>query len=172
MRIRLLYAPILAVALFASPALASCPQPQFGSPIVLSGPGFALAPQAISSGDFNNDGLSDLLVSDSTGAAVFLADGSGHFMNQFSSGTANGPRAVVALDVNHDGNLDFAMVFSSNTITHDGTTLILHFGDGTGNFTSPLSLYQAVGSMENPQAMVASDFNGDGNMDLVVAAND
>ena len=174
MRFRSVYGHLLGVlaVLVAPHAFAACPLPQFGAPIPLTGAGFGLGPQSIVSGDFNNDGKADLLVADSTGATVFLADGTGHFQNKFRSGTAVGNNAVAILHANNDANLDFAMVHGSRGLTEDVTTLTVHLGDGTGHFDGVFPI-QEVGPENNPpnnpRALVSGDFNNDRKADLVVA---
>jgi hypothetical protein len=71
---------------------------------------------------------------------------------------------VVTADFNHDDKLDVA-VTNANYGTAGTITVLL--GEGNGNFRPPVAYAVGVASL----ALVAGDFNGDGNLDLA-AAND
>jgi Pro-kumamolisin, activation domain/FG-GAP-like repeat/Bacterial Ig-like domain (group 3) len=82
------------------------------------------------------------------------------FVNSSSPATGNGPIALAVGDFNGDGIPDLAVANNfDNTVT-------VCLGDGKGNFaataTSPLT------GFNSPFAIVAGDFNGDGNLDLAV----
>ena len=85
---------------------------------------------------------------------------------QFSSTTVSagqGPRAVVLIDLDRDGNRDLAV---SNLF---GSTISLIFGDGNGNFT----LQGSIATIHKaPHAIAAGDFNEDGIRDVVTANRD
>ena len=72
--------------------------------------------------------------------------------------TGNGPRNVVAADLNGDGKPDLV---SCNT--DDGTVSVL-LGNGDGTFQRPVAY--SVGQVS---ALAIGDFNGDGKPDLAVA---
>ncbi|MGD0736910.1 MAG: VCBS repeat-containing protein [Terracidiphilus sp.] len=73
----------------------------------------------------------------------------------------HGPGSIAIADVNHDGKLD---IIVANTI--DGTLDVL-LGDGKGHFVpAPGSPVQCG---KNPNDIATGDFNGDGNLDLVIA---
>jgi len=152
-------------------AAGACPTASFQPLRTVGGqgvPGFTPNPVSIATADFNNDGKLDLIIADGFGFAVFLGDGGGGFVNSFGSGTSSGPHAIAVGDFNGDGNLDVAMAFSLDFFGNDRTTIFFHFGDGRGNFTSPLSQLIEFPGRGHP-ILATGDFDGDGNLDLAVA---
>ena len=106
--------------------------------------------------DFNNDGHPDFIAEDSNEAAVavFLGNGKGGFSAPLLSafgGTSSGEDTINAVNLNHDGVLDFVVA--------SGYSL----GRGDGSFLAPRSL------PNNPlfTSDVVGDFNGDGIPDIV-----
>ncbi|HYL36894.1 MAG TPA: FG-GAP-like repeat-containing protein [Bryobacteraceae bacterium] len=116
------------------------------------------SPYAVVSGDFNNDGAGDLLVSDGGSGIVqvLLGDGMGglNLVNVVSVGT--NAAALAAGDVNNDGALDAVV------LTDAGLVSLLN--DGTGNL-APQTAVPVTGT----GAVVLADFNGDGNLDAAIA---
>jgi hypothetical protein len=72
-----------------------------------------------------------------------------------------GPGPVMLADVNHDGHLD---ILVANV---DSETLTVLLGDGKGHFVDATGASIATGKAPNDIAV--GDFNGDGNLDLVIA---
>src|SRR5580693_8506613 len=72
-----------------------------------------------------------------------------------------GPGTVVLADVNHDGHLD---ILVANV---ESETLSVLLGDGKGHFVAAQGASIATGKAPNDIAV--GDFNGDGNLDLVIA---
>jgi hypothetical protein len=135
--------------------------PASGSPITVGS-----FPETVRTGDFNNDGILDLVVAngkDNT-LSILLGNGDGTFTAASGSPVPVGafPFFVAVADFNGDGSADVAVSNSS-----DSTVSVL-LGNGDGTFT------QAPGSPipgfnYNPAQVVAADFNGDGIPDLAVA---
>jgi hypothetical protein len=119
----------------------------------------------LATGDFNGDGLTDLVVSDTAvHGAVFLllSNGDGTFSKTGLSLTIGLPLLGVATgDLNGDGFLDLV---TSNGDVNDGITVLM--GDGNGTFQAPVS-YGGLGVGQGQ--IVAADFNGDGIADLASA---
>jgi hypothetical protein len=129
-----------------------------GSPISL---GSSLS--AIVAADFNGDGKLDLAVTDagSNTVMILLGNGDGTFGAPATIPVGNAPDAIVAGDFNNDGKLDLAVAnFGDGTIT-------LLLGNGDGTFTQASGSPYAVGG--GPYQIAATDFNGDGKLDLAVA---
>lgn len=117
----------------------------------------------IAVGDFNNDSLDDIAVTQSTGQ-VFVALGS------FSDGlqnsdliqvgtvtdTFNRARVPEAVDLNNDGNLDIV-------ISEWGFFSVL-LGNGDGTFGLEI---QSPAGYADCRSIALGDLNGDGKMDLV-----
>jgi hypothetical protein len=106
------------------------------------------------SGDFNGDGIPDLISMLSNGSVVSqLGNGDGTFKTHAT--IPNAPGVITTGDFNSDGKLDLAVSVNS--------TVYVLLGDGAGGF-SP-----AVGATPIPIGAVsiaAADFNSDGVLDL------
>ena len=131
--------------------------------------GLATATPILTVGDVNNDGRPDLCVLNksnptATGPiAVFLNNGAGGFSApiNITDNTGLSPNSIALGDYNHDGFLDMALS------TDNGGGINIRLGNGTGNF--PTGTYIAIGG--GTFKILAADFNGDGNLDLVSEIN-
>jgi hypothetical protein len=129
--------------------------------------GGGLWPNDVAAGDFNGDGIPDLVVANEAQGAslavgsvgILLGNGDGTFQPQVNYATGVGSIGVTVGDFNGDGKLDVAV-----TNRNDGTVSVL-LGKGDGTFQPQVSY--AVG--DQPLAITVGDFNGDGKPDLAVA---
>jgi hypothetical protein len=138
--------------------------PFSGSPIPVGS-----FPQALKVGDFNNDGIQDLVVANANDdtLTILLGNGDGTFTqaggSPVSAGIGSFPFFIAVADLNNDGNADLAVVNG-----RDNTVTFLE-GNGDGTFApfagSPYTFATNAGS----GPIVAADFNGDGNVDLAIA---
>jgi Bacterial Ig-like domain (group 3)/FG-GAP-like repeat len=110
--------------------------------------------------DVNGDGAKDIITSH---GAVFLGKGDGvtftlapqaAFPPIVAASNEYAP-GIVAADFNKDGHLDL--------VTNDGATIRTYFGKGDGTFTAG----PAYATIVNRGFLIATDLDGDGNIDLV-----
>ncbi|HOX38346.1 MAG TPA: FG-GAP-like repeat-containing protein [Candidatus Brocadiia bacterium] len=118
-------------------------------------------PTGVISGDYNGDGLADLVTvnNKSDNVSVLLGSGDGSYGLQVSYATGTRPYGVAGADFNGDG---FADIATANVSGNNASVLL---GAGDGTFGAPA--FFATGA--SPAAIVSADFNGDGKSDLAVA---
>jgi uncharacterized membrane protein len=126
-------------------------------------PAVGVEPWAVAVGDFNGDGIPDLVVANqsSNTVTILLGNGDGTFKATAASPqTGTSPYAVAVGDFNNDGKADLAVAnLNSNSLT-------ILLGNGDGTFTpSPMSPQTGAG----PVSIAVQDFNGDGVQDLAVS---
>jgi Flp pilus assembly secretin CpaC len=124
-------------------------------------------PISVAIADFNKDGHPDLVVANQTDGtiSILLGNGDGTFATQSvitipAGAKAASPSAVAVGEFKNDGsgNLDIAVTDIANN------RVMILLGNGDGTFQAPVPY--PTGS--NPVALVAQDFDGDGNPDLAV----
>jgi hypothetical protein len=127
-------------------------------------------PQAIAITDLNNDGLPDIALAGGAHEAISILLNDKSVPGTFGLPTViplNGlgdPVAIVAGDLNHDGNADLAVVSSGFNVP--AVNVLLGNGDGTFRPTV------AYGGPQFAETVAIADFSGDGNQDLVVGSFD
>jgi FG-GAP-like repeat/FG-GAP repeat len=148
--VRIALAALVLLA-FATPA-----QPGFQAPLAFD---VGSNPLFVAVGDFNRDGIADLVVAnnDSNNVSVLLGKGDGTFGAAVNYAAGPGPQAVAVADLNGDGIPDLAVASTG------GVRVLLGIGDGT--FQAAVK-YTAAGALHG---VVVADFNGDGKPDLAVA---
>ncbi len=144
----------------------------FGNPVLVNTLNMSLL-NGIVLADFNNDGFPDI-VSGNTYGDIYLyqnkADGTDAFLVKKKIGNVspttisnNILKAMTSGDYNNDGNQDFIL-----EITY--SDLYLFLGNGDGTFSQ--KRINSFDSWNNPYRKItgkaSADFNGDGNLDLVV----
>jgi hypothetical protein len=111
--------------------------------------------------DLNGDGKLDLAGAGANAVSVMLGNGDGTFGAKTDFPTVADPQAVAAGDFNSDGKVDLVATLNDSQLS-----LALLTGTGTGTFNSPIYFPNTSG-FDSP-AVVATDLNNDGKLDLVV----
>ncbi len=118
-------------------------------------------PQAVVSGDFNNDRKLDLAIvnSNSNQLSILLGNGNGTFTLKSSPVTGNDPVAIATGDFNQDGKPDLVVA------NYSDSTLSVLLGNGDGTFTAAPGAPPATSA--GPVAVATGDFSRDGRLDIV-----
>jgi hypothetical protein len=122
-------------------------------------------PNDIAVGDFNNDGRSDIVVTNSgtNNIGILLGYGNGSFaaIMTYSTGADSVPISVAVDDFNNDDQLDLAVT------NYNATSVGVLLGYGNGTF-SIVKIY-STGPSSAPCSVAVGDFNSDNRSDIVVA---
>ena len=134
-------------------------------------------------GDYDNDGWTDLAIGSSEGIRLFRNQGDGTFRDVTQGAGIRQekmPAALTFWDFDHDGDLDLLVLYDSSGA--DGkvvsgnakeplSRILLWRNNGNGTFTD-WSEAAGLGSSSAGSGVVATDFNNDRAIDLVVAGAD
>lgn len=122
-------------------------------------------PMQVISGDFNADGITDLIVMNENqngsfngSFSVFLGKGDGTFQAPLTNSAPFDPSFIAASDFNGDGKAD--LLVASGGVS----SLSIYLGNGDGTFRLG---FEGAGP-PFPGHVVVADFNGDGKADLAV----
>ena len=117
---------------------------------------------SIASGDFNNDGILDLVSINNASLSFYKGLGSGRFANPVNQTIPQYLGQALVGDFNRDGRLDLAVAVACCSLP-GGVTIFLGNGDGT--FTQG----QTIDSTGTAAFIALADFNGDNLPDLALS---
>ncbi|MGH7163950.1 MAG: FG-GAP repeat domain-containing protein [Nitrospiraceae bacterium] len=118
-------------------------------------------PTSVSTGDFNEDGFTDLITTNigSNSLSLLFGNGDGTFKDQVKIEVGREPRAIALNDYNGDGRQDLAVACSGS----DQVAIFLGLASGT------FGVGQRYAVHRSPVSIASGDFNGDRKPDLIVA---
>jgi hypothetical protein len=127
------------------------------------------SPSSMAVADVDGDGDLDLLATNSSPnwVSIHLNNGKGSFSEDWTeSGVGRGPKSLRTADLDNDGDLDFVVISGGG----NGANATVCLNDGTGHFPSHTSV--DVGFTTTTDRIVTiGDVDGDGNQDLIIAAD-
>lgn len=111
----------------------------------------------VRAGDFNRDGIVDLVTDGANATSLFILTGNGDGTFKVKTAASSSlSRGVRVADVNGDGFDD--IIASSETDSYHS----VHFGNGDGTFRARTTVSSTVATTD----LVLNDFNNDGVLDL------
>jgi sugar lactone lactonase YvrE len=125
----------------------------------------------IAVGDFNGDGIPDLVGISTFFASpvVYLGKGDGTFTEATAGSNPDNdsePSSIALADFNGDGKLDIVITNGNSYSNSYNPDFVVMLGNGDGTFTS-MGANTSLGSTSYP---VVADFNGDGKPELAMQA--
>ena len=111
--------------------------------------------------DFNGDGRLDLAGTGANAVSAMLNNGTGAFSPKTDFAIAAQTQAVAAGDFDGNGKMDLVV-----TLNDSQFSFALLTGTGTGSFNAPVYFPNTSG-FDSP-AVIATDLNNDGKLDLVI----
>ncbi len=122
-------------------------------------------PSSAEVGDFDRDGIADMVVAGASEFHVLIGDGTRGFVPATPVSLAAPASQIVVGDFNGDGNPDLALGGSSPSETY----VSIRLGIGDGSFANAEN-YSVGGKGTLPEPLsdlLTFDANGDGNLDLI-----
>lgn len=113
--------------------------------------------------DLNGDALPDLAGTSGNSVAVMLNSGNGAFRSKLQYAAGGQTQDLAAGDFNSDGRTDLAVSLNDPTFR-----LSLLTGNGDGTFNPPVNFENSAERFDSP-AIVATDLDNDGRLDVVLA---
>ena len=121
--------------------------------------------KAITAGDFNGDGKTDIAGIDANNnLKLYTGNGTGHLTDSGtymlgSTGLWAGFKAITAGNFTGNGKIDIAGIDANNNLK-------LYVNDGTGHLSGGSDMLGSTGLWAGFRGLVSGDFNGDGKQDI------